>query len=64
MLVQTSDLLQHFPLTTYFLPLLDRLTLASSRLGSESRRGRPRALAWLGFALLTVLHIVLVFQVG
>ena len=51
----TSVLPQLFPPTILFLTLLDRLTLAS--LLSQS----PRSLAWVGFHLLTVLGIVLVF---
>ncbi len=51
----TSVSFQLFPLTTLFLPLLDRLTLAS--LLSQS----PRSLAWVGFRLLILLSVVLVF---
>lgn len=51
----TSDVRQLFPPTILFLTLLDRLTLAS--LLSQS----PRSLAWVGFHLLTVPSIVLVF---
>ena len=55
MLVQTSVLQQLFPPTTLFLPLLDRLTLAS--LLSQS----PRSLARVGFRLLILLSVVLVY---
>ena len=51
----TFVLRQLLPLTILFLTLLDRLTFAS--LLSQS----PRSLAWVGFHLLTVLSIVLVF---
>ena len=53
----TSVLIAVFPLTTLFLPLLDRLTLAS--LLSQS----PRNLARVGFRLLILLSAVLVFLV-
>ena len=51
----TSVLQQLFPPTTLFLPLLDRLTLAS--LLSQS----PRSLARVGFRLLILLGVALVF---
>ena len=50
----TSDVRQLFPPTTLFLPLLDRLTLAS--LLSQS----PGSLSRVGFRLLILLGVVLV----
>lgn len=51
----TSVLPQLLPPTTLFLPLLDRLTFAS--LLSQS----PRSLARVGFRLLILLGVALVF---
>ena len=56
-MIVTSVLQQLLPPTTLFLPLLDRLTLASS---ATSYAAEAHASTWVGFRLLILLSVVLV----
>jgi hypothetical protein len=56
-MIVTLVLRQLLPPTTLFLPLLDRLTLASS---DTSNVSEAHASTWVGFRLLILLSVVLV----